>query len=307
MILIILISSLFAANEPNYYNIPFLRRVAVFPVADISSSASDELWWRVREVYTDRQRFVVASRRFMINRGVFTPQKNLSSADSIILGKILDTQILVTFFMEKNTLQMRVYLGESGSLLWESQEDTNPVIPIGEQIVSMGMRLTHEFIANLPFQGCQIPFDASDKNYDDRGSDRLTRIYLGTNHTVQKDDEVEWIAIKAQGPKALFSQVAAIEVNARGRVTRVFADSVEVKVDMLKNLNYLVENAMVRIPNESNRQKMRLPKRSRGTELGYEYLVTNLQTPEQLNKEHGVQSTFLTVLGQVALFILFAF
>src|SRR4051812_42407301 len=75
-----------------------LRRIAVFPIADANVSTGEEAWWQMRELLTKDQRFFVASRRFMVNRGVFQPRKLLKPADAIILSKILDAQALVVTF-----------------------------------------------------------------------------------------------------------------------------------------------------------------------------------------------------------------
>jgi hypothetical protein len=170
-----------------------LRKLAVFPIASANFSNSEDAWWQMRELLTKDQRFFVASRRFMMNRGVFQPRKDLKPADIIILSRILDAQAIVVTFVQDRALKMRVYEGVNGYRLWEGDAEFHPALPINDQIVRVSSQLVASFINSIPYQGYQMTDELIGKPVYEEGEEKLAKVHVGGQLKLEVGDQAQWI------------------------------------------------------------------------------------------------------------------
>lgn len=284
-----------------------LRRLAVFPIAASNSGMSEDAWWQIRDVITKDQKFLVASRRLMINRGVFQGRKNLKPADAIILAKILDAQALVTTWVDERTMKMRVYDGESGFLFWEGEVEFHPAIPINDQLIKVGLRLTNDFLLAIPYQGFQVIDEVIGKALYERDSKRYAQVYVGQNSDVQLGDAVQWITVSGDTSQAFLNNAPKITVIAEGIVVSKTNEKVEVEFTKMRDLADLKEDALVRFPKELNRLKELYSSEDRGASLTTEYLSSEIRESSEFNKDTNPTLTALAFIFNIAGMILLAF
>jgi hypothetical protein len=295
----------FSARSEVTHNL--IRRVAVFPVADANVSNNEDAWWQMREVLTKDQRFFAASRRFMVNRGVFQPRKDLKPADAIILSKILDAQALVVSYLQERTLHMRVYDGENGYLLWQGDAEFHPAIPINDQLVKMSSELVRSFILAIPYQGFQVLNEATGKAIVEDDAKKLAVIDVGANSQVQVGDPAQWISVTGNPGQAFFSGNAKVTVIAEGTVKSIKGDKATVLIEKLTDPADIKENSLVRFPKEINRLKDLYVQGDKASNLSAEYLSSEIKSVDEFNTDHNSTSTALAWIVNVAGFILLAF
>ncbi|MEZ0392491.1 MAG: hypothetical protein ACAH59_09760 [Pseudobdellovibrionaceae bacterium] len=284
-----------------------LRRIAVFPIAEANLSNNEEAWWQMRELLTKDQRFFVASRRFMINRGVFQPRKTLKPADAIILGKILDAQALVVTFLKERTLQMRVYEGENGYLLWEGDAEFHPALPINDQLVRMSTQLMNAFILAVPYQAFQVTDQVIGKAVYEEDGKSFAQIYIGANSKIEVGDTAQWIQVVGDVNEAFFSSTTKVTVTAEGRVQSLKGDRAVVEIQKMSDPSQLKENSLVRFPKELNRLKELYSGGEKDSNLAPEYLSSELKNSAEFSKDHQSTSTFMLWVTSLAGILLLAF
>lgn len=293
------------------YKHQLLRRLAVFPIANTQVGNGEEAWWQVRELLTKDQRFLVASRRFMINRGVFQPRESLKPADAIILGKILDAQALVTLFVIERRLFMNVYDGENGYVLWQGEMEFHPALPINEQIVKASQKLMNDFIMDLPYQGYQVIDTLREKAVFEEQGERRAWVALGDTKRVEVGDPVQWIEVSGDPSRVFFKDGSQTQVIAEGKVVEVKSDRVLVKIDRLRAIEDLVENSLIRFPKEVRLLKDIYMRQDKSSDLSSEYLSTemksNMISSEEIDKRHSATTTSLSFIVSLAAMILLAF
>ena len=268
---------------------------------------AEEAWWQVRELLTKDQKFLVASRRFMINRGVFQSRKNLKPADAIILSKILDAQILVSSWVEERSLKMKIYEGENGYILWEGQSEFHPAIPISEQLVKLSLRLISDFMGAMPYQGFQVVDEVIGQPVYNLDSKKMAQIFVGTQKQPSVGDPVQWIQVRGDRSQSFLNAAPQVTVTAEGIVTRVINDRIEVEIQKLKDLSDLKENSLVRFPKEVARLKDLYSSEERTSNLGAEYLSAEMKNVEEVSKETHPTATALAFIVNIAAMILLAF
>jgi len=284
-----------------------LRRVAVFPIADANVSSGEEAWWQMRELLTKDQRFFVASRRFMVNRGVFQPRKILKPADAIILSKILDAQALVITFLKDRTLQMKVYEGENGYLLWEGDAEFHPALPINDQLIRMSTQLMNAFVLAIPYQGFQVTDDVIGKPiYEDEGK-TLAKVFIGANSQIQKGDPAQWIEVTGDVGEAFFSSTTKVTVIADGKVSEIKGDHATIEIEKLRDPSELKDNSLVRFPQELNRLKELYSDGDKSSSLSPEYFSSEIKNASEFSKDHSSTTSTLMWIANIAGFILLAF
>ncbi len=284
-----------------------LRRIAVFPIADANFSSSEEAWWQMRELLTKDQRFFVASRRFMVNRGVFQPRKILKPADAIILSKILDAQALVVTFLKDRTLQMKVYEGENGYLLWEGDAEFHPALPINDQLIRMSTQLMNAFVLAIPYQGFQVTDEVIGKPLYESDSKTYAQIYVGANSKIEKGDPVQWVEVLGEVGQAFFNSTPRVTVIAEGKVLEVKGERAVVEVEKMRDPTELKENSLVRFPQELNRLKELYSDGDKSSSLSPEYLSSDVKNASEFSKDHNPTSSALMWIVNIAGFILLAF
>lgn len=289
------------------YKHQLLRRLAVFPVAGTQVANAEEAWWQAREVLTKDQRFLVASRRFMINRGVFQPRESLKPADAIILGKILDAQALVTTFLVDRRIFMNIYDGENGYLLWQGEMEFHPAIPINDQIVKAAQKLMNDFVVDLPYQGFLVVDSLREKALFEEDGELFAWVSMGNTAHVEENDPVQWIEVVGDPSKVFFKNGSQSQVLAEGVVSEVKPEKVLVKVTRLRAKEDLVENSLVRFPKEVKALKDLYSGRDRSADLSHEYLSSDMTEVTDLNKRHSSTTTSLAFIFNLAAMILIAF
>ncbi len=287
-----------------------IRRITVFPVAVKSkyTKKAESAWWKVREALTEDKRFLVASRSFLIKKDVFQARSELTPADAIILGQLLDAHALVTTFMKKRALHMHVYGGEVGQLLWESNIKLHPSIPVVDQLEKASIKLLNDFIASIPYQGYVFIDKFEGKAVIQNGTDYLVRAKIGLNAKVDKGDKVQIIKLKPKDYKPLFKSSSEITIMAEGDVTEVKKGFVTVKLDRHIPVNLIKENDLVRIPSEYNRlHELFKIKDSLKTKISSEYYSPEITEASNEVKEKKPLVAALTIILNVAIFLLLAF
>lgn len=284
-----------------------LRRIAVFPIADANFGNAEDSWWQMREALTKDQRFFVASRRFMINRGVFQPRKTLKPADAIILGKILDAQALVTSYVDDRTLKMKIYEGENGYLLWEGEAPFHPAISINDQLIRTSTQLMNVFITTVPYQGFQVVDELVGKPVFEDDKKYYAQVFVGSNSQFEVGDSVQWIRVTGDVSKSYFGSGEKVTVFAEGKIKELKGDRVVVEVIKLRDVSDLKENSLIRFPKEVQRLKELYSKDDKGASLSSEYLSSEIRESSEVNKGHNTTSSALTWIVNIATFVLLAF
>lgn len=286
--------------------LPLVRKMAVFPIADANVGSAEDAWWQLREVLTRDQKFLVASRRFMINRGVFQPRKNLKPADVIILGKILDAESIMTTVLVDRKLKSTVYLAENGSPIWESELELHPAIPVADQLIRASQKMAQDFIWALPYQGFQLLDDSIGKSvYQMDGTDRAM-IFHGLSSGLEVGDQVQWVRSFSDPGRPMLGVGNRIEIIAEGKILSIQGNQAEVQILKARDLKELSTESLVRFPKELEKLKA-LYAKEKGASLEAEYLGAELKTTSELRAGHSSTSTALAFLGNIALMVLLAF
>lgn len=289
------------------YRHELLRRLAVFPIGGTQAASSEEAWWQVREVLTKDQRFLVASRRFMINRGVFQARENLKPADAIILGKILDAQALVTLYVVDRRILMNIYDGENGYLLWTSEMEFHPALPINDQLVKAGQKLMNDFLLDLPYQGYQIVDSLREKAVFEENGERRAWISVGNTSRVEVGDTVQWVEVVGDPSRVFFKDGSQVQIIAEGQVVEIKSDRILAKISRVRSLDDLKENALVRLPKEVRLLKDVYMHKDRSADLAPEYLASEMRPVGDVEKRHSSTTTSLAFIFNLVAMILLAF
>lgn len=304
MLIFLLFFSCFARAEVEH---TLLRRLVVFPIADANVSSGEESWWQMREALTKDQRFFVASRRFMVNRGVFQARKALKPADVIILSKILDAQALIVTYLAERTLKMKVYEGENGYLLWEGDAEMHPAIPVADQLIRMGSQLINSFVLSIPYHGFQVVDELIGKPVYEEGKAKLAQVFIGSSSQIQVGDPVQWIQVTGDVGQAFFNNATKVMVIAEGKVKLIRGDQAIVEIEKLRDLEDLKENSLVRFPKEFNRLKELYTTTERSSSLSPEYLSSEIRNAQELDQSHHPTASALAWIINIAVFVLLAF
>lgn len=284
-----------------------VRRVAVFPIADFNGNNADEAWWQMREGLTKDQRFFVAGRRFMINRGVFQARKSLKPADAIILGKILDAQALVTSYVEDRRFFIKIFEAENGSLIWEGKIDFHPALPIADQIVKVSQNMMTSFLSEVPYQGFTVVDPVKAKTVFDESGRNMAYVFIGTNSGVEVGDPVQWIEVRAEGGKPQLQGGGQMTVVGEGKVVSLREDQALVEITKVRDPADIFENSLVRLPKEVKRLKESFGDSSKDAKLTAEYLTSEMKPLEDHERRHSKTSTSLAFILNFAALVLLAF
>ncbi len=286
-----------------------IRRVTVFPISakNASNNMLEEAWWKSREILTQNQRFLVASRRYMINRDVFQARQALKPADAIILGKILDSHALVTTFVKDGKISMQAYEGENGYLLWQKELTLHPAISINDQLVVATQNLMQDFLAAIPYQGLHIVDPIIGKAVYEEDGINLARVFIGSGSFIQANDPVEWIEMNSKPGQALLGDGLQITVIASGLVVSVDGDQAVVQIERASDMKKLADGKPVRFPKESQRLEQALASELKNLKSNPQIFSPQLSEANKLRKDKSTTSTSLAFLSSLAAFILLAF
>lgn len=289
------------------FEMKLIKRLAVFPIAEAQYGSSEDAWWQMREVLTKEQRFLVASRRFMVNRGAFQPRKQLKPADVIILGKILDAEALVVSWIEDRTMKMRVYDGQNGFLIWQEDLNFHPAISINDQLIRVSGRLIQDFMTAIPWHGSTVMNTELNRVVYQVDKRTFAKIFVGSQRKLEPGDPVQWISVKGDISSSFLNTGLKVEVVAEGEVSSQNGDQVEVLVTRQRDPEDIYENALVRFPKDLSRSKELFPGDERGSTLSAEYLSAEMKDPKDFAKDHSPTATALAFIGNLALFVVLAF
>jgi hypothetical protein len=287
-----------------------IRRIVVFPfkTEKIYSDIADDAWWAMREFLTGNQRFLIASKHFLIKKDVYQPRSSLSPADVIILGKLLDANALVVTYLEDRDLHMVVYEGEYGRVLWESEVMLHPSLPIKTQLGKAVMKLTADFIASIPYQGFVVIDPLIGKPTYLDGSVLTAKVNIGLNSKIEPGDGVQFIQLFSKNLDPLFGEGASMVITAEGRVLRVENEIATVEISRARDLKDIRELSLVRFPKEFKRLSENL---STGDSLERK-ISPEIYGPElrELKKQESEKKPLMaaiTFIANIAVFLLLAF
>lgn len=303
--LCLLSSSIWAQTEHT-----LLRRVSVFPIKTPEELAAiaEDAWWELREVLTQDKRFLVASKNFLMQKDVYQARAQLSPADAIILGKILDANGLVTTYLEGRVLHMRVYEGEYGRPLWEHQLQLQPSLPIGQQLKRAVVKLARDFIASIPYHGYVVVDPLKGRPLYQEGRRLLVKAEVGSTAEVDVGDAVQLIRVFSDHLRPMFTHGASIQVFGDGRVVEHTGDSIVVELDRVNRSAPLQEGALIRLPREVKRlQQLYAIQDSLKSKIDPEFFSPGMTAAKQQEKETKPLVTSLVFIANLAAFLLLAF
>lgn len=298
-------TSLFAQTEHQ-----LIRRIAVFPIEAPSEYREeiDKLWWELRDLLTKDQRFLVASKNFLIQKDVFQPRTELKPSDVIILGKVLDAHALLTTELKDKTLHMRVYDGEFGRPLWLKSLELQPSIPVSRQLGPYIEKLARDFLASIPYQGFVIKDALKNEVVFRQGSSLSLKADVGTESQIDIGDQIQVIRLLSDSLKPLFTEAARIEVIAEGRVVAVNKNIIQVDLDRSIDPRLVLEGSLVRIPKEVKRLKEAFAiQESLKAHVDPEFLSPRILELKKQEAEKKPLVTSLTFIANLAAFLLLAF
>jgi hypothetical protein len=286
-----------------------IRRVAVFPlrVSGVSNTVLDEAWWKAREELTRNQRFLVAGRRFMQNRDVFQPRAELKVADAVILGRILDSHALITYRVDGHQFKIMVYDGENGFSIWQSEISLHPAIPVADQLVAATVKLTRDFIMQIPYQAFQIVDQGIGKAVYEEEGVHLAKVFIGSNSYLQSDDAVEWIQVSGDPTRTILGNGSKVEVIAQGTVVNIEDDIATVAIEKARSIEELKEGSLIRFPKEVERLRSNMKASDKETQLASQFAMAEMRDVSQLSGDQSSTTTSLAVIANLVAMILIAF
>lgn len=287
-----------------------VRRISVFPLKTPSylNQAADESWWQMREALTENKRFLVASKNFLIQKDVFQPRGELSPADGIILGRLLDANALIVTFLEGRLLRMKVYEGEYGQVLWQHQFELHPSIPIENQLPGASRKLVMDFIASIPYHGFVFIDPLIGQPTFTEKSKLMAKAEIGLNTDVDVGDDVQFIRIMPQNFKPLFADGGLVETIAVGKVARVEREVLTIEITKMGEGHKVNEFTLVRLPREYQRLKQAFTIGDRmKKQVDPQFLSVEMRPTEEQVKENKPLVATLAFISNLAAFLLLAF
>jgi hypothetical protein len=284
-----------------------IRKIVVFPIFESDpSSVSEEAWWQIREALTRDKKLLIASKRFMVNRGVFQARRSLRPADAIILGKLLDADALMVCYIENRTLKMKVYDAENGYLLWEAESEFHPAISIEDQLVKNSEKLAADFLRIIPYQGFTLYDEANDQVLNTKDNKTYAKVFIGGLSDVKSGDIVQWISLEADAGRTLLEESKS-HLIADGVVIEVSGDEATVEVQNMADKELIQENTLVRFPKEIAKLKDLFSREGKNLGASAEYLSHDLKPVATLQKENKASATGFAFFFSLVGFILLAF
>lgn len=298
-----------AAKEEKV-NHEVIRRIVVFPLhtdGDFRKEA-DLAWWKVREFLSEQQRFLVATKRFMQQNEVFQPRKTFLISDAILLAKLLDSDCLVTTYLDNKKLHMNAYSGQDGLLLWKKSIDIVASKPISMQLEELAGKLIQDFLATLPYQGFQIVDPLNQEALIEEGNTILARVDVGAKSSATAGQKVQWLEIERSSPNPLFQGGAKVRVIAEGEVIKNENQVLTVEVKRVKDLKLLNKKSLVTIPDEYKRiYDLYAIRSSKDIQPNLTLLTEPMVDAKEKSEESRPLLVALTAIANIVIAILLAF
>lgn len=301
-----IISSLALAKSEH----KLMRRVVVFPISveQQYAASAENAWWRIREILTQNRRFLVASKRFLIQKDVYQPREELKPSDVILLTKLLDAHALVTGVLKQRKLILHVYSYEDGLLLWKNEYFLHPSIPVNDQLDIAGEKLIKDFVAAVPYNGFHIVDPLIGKPVYEEGDTKFARIDIGRGTSVKKGQKVQWISVKRTGSDPLYLAGSKIEIIAEGEVFKIESETATVEVQRIRPETELIKHSLVHIPFEANRLKSEWAlKTGLQRKVAPQFVSSPLSPTSPKSAEVRPFLAALTAVANMAVLILLAF
>lgn len=287
------------------YTLNSIQKIVVFPTWGLEGEISDQVWWQIREQLTHDGRFLVASRRMMINRQVLSPRKIFSSADAVILGRILESDALVVTSVEKSVAFLRIYRTEDGLLLWDEKINLNPSIPVEDQSSNIYQALVSRFLKALPYNGYQIKNPNNGYVYINEGSDKMAFIQV-SKIEVNLGDKINWIR-PIYNSIPLLKLNPKIEIAAKGEIVEVTnSNLIKVKMDPSTNETNIGVSFLVRVQKNDKMNDEESWDPQRQSEVSTEYLIPSISDQKPI-REQTKEATFIGFLFNLGLLLLVIF
>ena len=288
-----------------------IRRVSVFPIRVTDpelETVADAAWWEMREALAKDKRFLIASRNFLQQKDVFQERGELSPADAIILGKILDANALITTHVEDRVLHMDVYEGEWGRPLWRHRLTLQPSLPVAEQLQTAVLKLTQDFVAAVPYQGFVKLDPLKGGVIYKEGKRSLVRAEIGSLAEVDVGDAAQLIRITSDSIKPLFASDARQEVFADGHIIARDRETVTIELERLTKANQIREGTLVRLPRELKRlEQLYAIHDSLSTKIDPIFFSPGMTSAKQKVQESKPLITSLAFITNIAAILLLAF
>lgn len=305
VLIVILISGAVHAQTEHQ----LVRKVAVFPVSapKTLSTAAEEAWWQVREALTESKRFLVASKSFMLQKDVYQARGELTPADAIILGKLLDADSLVVTFVQDRSLHMKVYEGQFGRVLWQHEFQLQPSLPVSSQLAMASKKLIQDFISSIPYQGYVVVDSLKSGVVFEENGKKYFQADIGLESGLEVGDEIQLIRIYSDSLRPLFTSPLAPEVYAEGKIVKKDREIVTVQLNRVTDLSEIQEGALVRAPKEIKRLKELYSLQQGSLKVGPELVAPDLAELRGEEDENKPLAASLAFIANLAVYLLLAF
>ncbi len=231
--------------------------MAVFPIRNEpgQEKLAEEYWWKIRSLFAENKRFLLANTSYMQQKDVFQARAELTPSDAIILGEILDAHLLVTTVIENKKLSMFIYESLFGRLVWKAERTMPASIPTSEQLPDLTNKLVKDFMASIPFQGFVFVDPLIGKVVYAKEKDSFLQVEVGEDVLVEAGDDVQLLKLNYNYGSPLFMGGATVEVFAEGKVSLVNHNIITVQLLRATDLQQIKEESLVRFPKEVKRMK----------------------------------------------------
>lgn len=287
-----------------------IRRVVVFPIFTDGEfkKEADLAWWKVREFMSDQQRFLVATKRYMQQNEVYQPRKSFLISDVILLAKLLESDCLITTYLENKKIFMNAYSGQDGLLLWKKSIDIVASKPISLQLEELSVKLIKDFYASLPYQGFQIVDPLNQDPLIEEGSTIMARVDVGAKSSAVPGQKVQWLDIARANPSPLFQGGSQIKVIAEGEVLKNENQVLTIEVKRVKDIKLLGKKSLVTIPDEYKRiYDLYAIKSNKDIQPNLTLLTEPLKDAQEQSEESRPLLVALSSIANIVIAVLLAF
>jgi len=281
-----------------------IKRVAIFPARGVDDTLVDELWWQLREAIAADGRFDVATRRLMINRQVLAPRSELKPADAVILGRVLDADLLITHYVIKKKAVVSAVRAVDGLLVWRDEVPLNPAIPDSDQLLPIFKSVMTAFLNAVPYAGYQVLSPDTQKLYESDGS--LGFVYVSTpNAESLLGQKIYWLNV-TYSSQPLLKAKGAFQPLSWGKSVEFIRPNI-LKVKLERPFDELVMSSGVPVyVSLSAADEASVPLfGSKISEMGSEYLISDLKINKRITEQSG-SATFLGFVISAAMLLLIA-
>ncbi len=291
-------------------NLNLLRRWVVFPFDSEEGlkTSADNAWWKCRERITDKKKYLVASRQFLVQKDVFQPRRSLRPEDVKLLAHLLDADIIVTGFSEHRQFTLNVYLAQNGQLFWTKHMNFHPSLRAADQLELISDKLTQEFMNAIPYQAFTLLDPLIGKPVYTESEKKYAAIDTGLTEDVAVGTDVQWVQIQLpeNSPGDPSLSTSKIEIVGEGRIVKYKRGVGTVEILRAKSMELISERALVRIPSIADKIAQSYVATTDPNErLAPEILPTiiNPVSPESTSakKNTMIFGSILSVLGILAL------